>query len=866
MTSNSHSSLPAPSSSPLPAPEKTRFAGGFAIAALLVAELRSHPSRTLISLLAIALGVTMGYAVHLINQSALNEFSHAVASLMGNADLEIRGPRSGFDEALYPTLARRPEVAAASPILEIEAKLAGQKEALRVLGIDALRAAAVHPAFMPIADGAAAERGRMALFDPEAIFLSPAALSWLGKQVGDELQLQVGLDILSLRIAGSLAAAGEGQRLAIMDIGAAQWRFNRLGILSRVDLKLRSGVDAREFSGRIASFLPIGVVAVSPENAEQRTSALSRAYRVNLNVLALVALFTGSFLVFSTQALSVVRRRAQLALLRVLGVTARGLSALLLAEGCLIGLLGSALGLVLGYVTAIVVLANFGGDLGGGYFPGVAPKVQARPLSAVLFFLLGAAAAAGGSLLPALEAARARPAQALKAGDEESALTRLRSPWPGIVLMLGGAALAGVGPVAGLPLPGYAAIALLLIGGVGLTPRLAHAILGSLPSGQHPVAQLAVLQLAGAPGRASIGLSGIVTSFSLMVAMAIMVASFRDSVDQWLARLLPADLYLRAASSGETGFFSASDIQRISSTTGVGRAEFLRVDQLILNPERPAVTLIARSIDPANAAARLPLIGTPLSRPPGSPPPIWVSEAMVDLYGFALGRTVTLPFAGRKVSFLVAGVWRDYARQHGAIVVTQADYQQLTGDRLASDAALWLTPPATTNDVITRLRDSLPNGRLLEFATSGDIRAVSLRIFDRSFAITYLLEAVAIIIGLFGVATSFGAQALARSREFGVLRHIGFTRLQIGVMLLLEGALLTLIGVAMGLVLGGLVSVILIDVVNPQSFHWTMDIHVPWAMLGAVASLLILSAAATALASGRRAMSASAVQAVREDW
>jgi putative ABC transport system permease protein len=834
--------------------------------AVLVAELRSHPARAALGVLAIALGVAMGYAVHLINESALAEFSHAMRSLMGNADLEIRGPRSGFDESLYPRLVRLPEVAAASPVVEVEAKVPGQREPLRVLGIDALRAGPVHAALIPSVDDATKQRGNIALFDSDAIFLSPAAFAWLGRKPGEALLLQVGLTALPLRIAGSVPTAGAGQRLAVMDIGAAQWRFQRLGLLSRIDLRLHAGVDEGSFRRHLATLLPPGVVALSPAEAQRRTSNVSRAYRVNLNVLALVALFTGSFLVFSSQALSVVRRRAQLALLRVLGVTRGGIETLLLVEGCVVGVAGSALGLALGYLAALLVLENFGADLGGGYFHGVTPEVRVQPIPTLMFFALGIAAALAGSLLPAREAARAKPAQALKAGDEESALAPLRSLWHGLVLMLAGAALAAAGPVAGLPLAGYGAIAMLLVGGISLTPRLAHTILARLPPGKHPVAGLALAQLAGAPGRASVGISGIVASFSLMVAMAIMVASFRDSVDQWLTHILPADLYLRAASAGETGFFSPADVRRIESTAGVARAEFLRVDQITLDPERPPVALITRAIDPSQPATRLPLTGDAILPRPGDPHPIWVSEAMLDLYGFTPGKIVTLPLAGRQIPFLVAGVWRDYARQHGAIVLTQADYRSITGDELVSDAALWLMPDLSIEALTERLRSRLPNGNLLEFAVPRQIRAVTLHIFDRSFAVTYLLEAVAIVIGLTGVATSFGAQALARSREFGMLRHIGLTRAQVGGMLLLEGALLAVLGAAMGLALGAMVSVILIRVVNPQSFHWTMDMHAPWGWLAALALTLIVSAAATAVASGRRAMSVDAVRAVREDW
>ncbi|SCU86441.1 ABC transporter permease [Cupriavidus necator] len=832
--------------------------------ALLLGELRAHPGRAIIGILAVAIGVAMGYGVHLVNHAALAEFSQAVRSLMGNADLEIRGPRMGFDESLYPRIARLPEVAAASPVVEVNARVPGRTGALTLFGIDVFRAAPVAPNL--IGRPAEERAGKLDVLDPDAVFLSPAALSWLDLKPGDPLTVQVGLTALTLRIAGTLPAAGEGLRLGVMDIGAAQWRLDRLGLLQRIDVKLRPGVDTDNFAQALAALLPPGVVAGSPQDNVRRTSNLSRAYRVNLNVLALVALFTGTFLVFTMQAVSVLRRRSQLALLRALGVTRGGLLRLLLAEGAAQGALGAMLGLALGFVLAATVLGYAGGDLGGGYFEGVKPKVRFDALAALIFFALGLSAAVLGSLAPAWEAARARPAQALKAGDEETPLKRLRSPWTGLAAMAAGLGLTPLRPVAELPVFGYAAIALLLVGAILLMPRLAHLVFGLLPASRQAVPQLALTQLAGAPGRAAIALAGIVASFSLMAAMAIMVSSFRISVDDWLHNVLPADLYLRASSYGDSAYFSLDDQAAIASVRGVARAEFLRSSQILLDPERPPVTVIARPIDPRNPGARLPLTAAPVAAQPGDPPAVWVSEAMVDLYGFRPGQRITLPLQGRPVAFLVGGVWRDYARQYGTVVISQDDYRRLTDERRVTDVALWLEQGNDSAQVKDRLRQRVAGGEHITFAEPGEIRTITLRIFDRSFAVTYLLEGIAVVIGLFGIGASFSAQALARAREFGMLRHLGFMRWQIGAMLALEGALLALLGVVAGLALGWVIAVILVHVVNPQSFHWTMSLHVPWAFLAQVASAVVAAASLAALASGRQAMSRSAVRAVQEDW
>ena len=246
-------------------------------------------------------------------------------------------------------------------------------------------------------------------------------------------------------------------------------------------------------------------------------------------------------------------------------------------------------------------------------------------------------------------------------------------------------------------------------------------------------------------------------------------------------------------------------------------------------------------------------------------PAIWVSEAVRDIYGYQPGDVVELPLLGHNYRLPVAGVFRDYARQHGAILIDRAQYATLTGDQRVNDAAVWLAPGASRAELMQALHE-LPGGSELDIADSGEIRDVSLSIFDRSFAVTYALEAVAVLVGLFGLSSSLGAVVLARRREFGMLRHLGLTRAQIRTMLAAEGALLAALGAAAGLACGTAISLVLVYVVNRQSFNWTIDFHPPYALLGALIAILIGLAVITAVLSGREAMGMGPVRAVREDW
>jgi putative ABC transport system permease protein len=838
---------------------------------LLFGEWRAHPVRALLAVAAIAVGVAMGFAIHLINEAAFNEFSAATKSLSGQADIQVSGRELWFDEAVYPRLARHPSVAVASPVLIVSAGVPGQSGSLKVIGVDPFRAGGVTPGLL----GASSSGALTDSLDDDAIFLAPGAASWLQRQAGARVALRLGTTDFTLRVAGAMQGR-PGQRIAVMDIGAAQWRFDKLGQLSRIDLKLRTGVDRAAFERQLAGELErdfpgrFRVEQPNDDDQESRDSGMSRAYRVNLTVLALVALFTGAFLVFSTQALSVIRRRSQFALLRVMGVERRDLLRQVLLEGASLGVIGALLGIGAGYALAATALHYFGADLGAGFFAGVRPAVAFPPLAAFVFFALGLGVALLGCMAPAWEAARAAPAVALKSGNDEAALARLARLWPGLACFALAAALAFAPPVFELPLFGYLAIGLLLMGGIALMPRLAAATFSMLNrvsmrrARQRPVLALTLARLANASGQAGIALGGVLSSFSLMVAMAIMVTSFRVSLDDWLVRLLPADLYVRLQNSGGAGGLGPAEQATLSALPGAKRVELIRARPLSLDPARPDVVLIARRIDMADPGGSMILRGVSAAVPAGARP-AWVSEAMLDLYAIKVGGKLTLPLNGRLHDFFVAGAVQDYSNQSGSINIRQADYRALSGDLLVNDAGLWVRDGVTAEQLESQVR-ALPFGRTLTFAKPGEIRAMSMKIFDRSFAVTYLLEAIAIAIGLAGVAATFSAQTLARAKEFGMLRHVGVTRGQILRILALEGGALSALGVACGFGLGLLISLILVYVVNPQSFHWSMRLAMPWTMLASVAAALLIASVVTALVAGRQALSGGPIRAVREDW
>ncbi len=842
---------------------------------MLLAQWRAQPGRASIAVLAIAIGVALALSIALVNRSALDEFSAAVSRAEGEAQAQIRARGDSFDESLYAAIAGASGALVASPIIDARFALADRPTtSLRVIGIDLFRAAQVTPNLVPVPAGNEREGARSSLFDDDAIFLSNAALASLELAEGERVVLLAGGERVPLRIAGTVPGAAAGQSLAVMDLGTMQWRLGWLGRLSRIDLRFERGADVDALRSEWSERTAAQAYWTTPQAGSERASTISRAYRVNLNVLALVAWFTGAFIVHSTLALAVARQHRELALLAVLGAHERWLAQHVLAQGLFIGTLGAILGVAGGIALAALLLEHSGGDLGGGYFRGTHPTLVVDPLASFAFAFAGIVTGLAGSLAPAHALRRLPAARALRAGGFEESMPVAGRRGLALACFSVGAVLLALPPIGGIPWAAYAAIAAWLVGAIAALPRIvgfvgALAVRSVAGAGGKALGWLAVHRLHGAPRSASAAMSAIVASFALAAAMAIMVTSFRESVADWLDVVLPADAYGSVPEGAAAAPISPALQQRIATTPGVARAEFLRVVDWNLDAERPPVRLLVRPIDARDPSARLAIVGA-IHAAPESTIPVYVSEAMVDLYGFAPGTTIERPLplpASQSASIaqidatdsgnptmplFVAGVWRDYARQHGSVVVDSAAWQALGGDDTANDVAVWFDDPTPRDEAWRALRETVGDVAGFTWRSSGDLRARSLRIFDRSFAVTYALEAIAIAVALFGVASTWAAEGLARRREFATLQHLGLTRAQIAVSFAIEALLQIVIAIGWGLVVGVAIALVLIHRVNPQSFHWTMEFAWPGGLLAASAiGLLALGTLAAVLAALR---------------
>ena len=867
---------------------------------LLKVELLAQAGKFVLAASSVAIGVGLALAIHLVNQSALQEFAQALAVVNGQAQSQLLPTRGdAIDEAVYQRLLNDPAfldlIESASPVIEFRTEIrpssttraeamdsasrAAGTETIRILGIDSLRAGAVSPALLPRPATELEPNGGPGslLFADDSLFLSDALANKLGVVPGNRLQVGrgqagAGPAASELRYAGSVPGAGSDQMIAVMDIGTLQWRLGWLGKISRIDLIWKNSVEPGRAHRVLLGILGADFRLLDPEVSGRQISNLSRAYRVNLTVLSLVATFTGGFLVWTSLSAAIAKQTRSLAVIGMLGVSRKGLERLILLVGLIVGTLGASGGVLLGIGLARLLLQLIGTDLGAGYFSGTKFSLDPGFFGMAPFFVLGVLAAMAGAWGPAKRASKISLSQALRGVQAEEFANGLLAP---LLLFCAGAILLLVPAVFGLPLAAYLAIAFWLLAGINCTAPLLHLcskVLGQFEPwlARFPVLWLAVQGSIGdrhAARQAARSAAAVVASFALACAMATMVFSFRSSVADWLTRVLPADLYARAGQQAGEGQLSVVQQHKIRSLAGIDRIEFVRTVQLTISESLPPISLLARPLSNHDISVQLPITGQVIEVPPGKIA-VYVSEAAAALHRLRPGSSLELPGMGdARSSFFISALWRDYARQNGAIAIDLETYQKLTRDLSINELAIWKKQGVRAEAIIGEANASLePDLSHLQWRSAGELRKLSLSIFDRSFVLTYVLEAIAILVALIGVTASFGSQTLARLREFAVSRCLGFSRADVLRQLCAESLFVLCIAVLWGLALGIAIAAVLVFRVNPQSFHWTMEMRLPMLDLLSAGALLVVLGSLAAVLTAQQVMKPRLQQSLKEDW
>lgn len=785
-----------------------------------------RPWLTLLLILSVALGVAVVVAVDLANTSATRAFQLSTEVIVGKATHQIVGGANGFDDSVYRNL-RLQGFRNAAPIVEGYAgarELGGQT--MRVLGIDLF----AEPPFRTyITAGTNVSVDALTAFytQPGAALISADSAERWGLETGDWITLQIGTTEKRVQIVGLMKQPNEVsarvlEGLILTDIASAQELFDLNGKLTRIDL-----IATDEQANKIAAALPEGLRLVRASEQADTVTQLTAAFQLNLTAFSLLALAVGMFLIYNTVMFSVVQRRRMLGILRCVGVTGREIFFLIMSEAALLGLIGSLIGLGLGILLGRLTVALVTQTINDLYFTLTVSDVNVDALSLAKGLLLGIISALLAAALPAYEASAIPAVTVLQRSDLEDRIRRLLPRLNiigGILILLG----------AGILFFGQSNIALLfggifcvLFGLVMYVPlitvflmRVTTATFGRIGL----IARMASRTVTQALSRTSVAIASLMVAVAVVIGVTVMIASFRSTVENWLAQTLNADFYITTPLAGANRVVTMDPalVDKTRAVKGVQNIEVLRsvtvrgleIGDLRLNATQGGVAREARIFrsyngDPSKIYEQL------------NADAIAVTEPFANKHHVAEGDTLTLLTDQGAQSFPIIGVYYDYSSDQGSILMALDVYRKFWDDPEISGFSVYVAPNYDVNQVEDAVRVALSGNNII-VQSNRALRDAALVIFDRTFAITQALRVIAVAVAFIGILSALMALQLERTRELGTLRATGMTLRQLWRLTLLESGLMGAAAGILAIPVGLILAAILIYVINLRSFGWTI--------------------------------------------
>ena len=811
-----------------------------------VKEIRAGRLLFALAVAGVALGVGSVLSIQLLNQGALGAFAGTVRAVSGDADLSVLPWAGGLDEVLLDEVLAVPGVARAVPLWRAEAAIDGRPgEGLELVGADLLAAARAAWALPP---GAL----RDALASPGWVAITPELAREMGWREGSRVVVSLGTRRTTLTVGALVdlrrVAPLASRRLAVMDLAQAQGLLGVRGRIHQIDVGARPGTPVPALAERLAARLGERARVATPEQRTVEAAGLLSAFRLNLTALSLVSVLVGGFLVHASVRASLARRREELGILRAVGATRAQVLGLVLSEAAVLGAAGTLLGIPLGWLAARANLAAVSGTIRTVYLLEGIERVSLGPGVVLLAVAVGVGGALAGAALPALDASREDPRALLSplGVEERSRANAGRLLAAGAVAVALAAAVRAV--ASGLAASAFA-VALGVLVAVPLAAPAALSTLGWLPRPRRLGARWGVRTLASRPSGAAVAAGALAVAVSMLVGVTVMVGSFRGSVQRWLDATLGADVYVttpawRRARSEAT--LAPEVVARLRAEPGVVGIDLLRQVQARAAGRRVSVSGIVAALPGGEGRVDL-VSGDPRAAMRAlAEGAALVSEPLARKAGLGPGGRLAVRGIAGEVSFPIAGVYRDYGAESGAALVDLSSFARAFGEGPPSNAALHLAPGVDPEAVVARLRADLRDQALL-VRSNRTLRTEVLAIFEETFAVTRLLQAMGLVIAAAGVTLSLLVLARERRAELALYRALGATRPQLAALFLGRGLALGLVGLALGAIGGGALALVLVLSVNPAFFGWTLGVHVPWARLVAQALAILAAAAAASL-------------------
>ena len=850
---------------------------------LMVKPLAGEPVRTALTVFAVALGVAVVLAMDLAGEAATGSFHSSLETLSGEQNFEVMAT-GGIPDELVGKLASRPYDWRITPRMEGFAVVANAKTNLPLVGLDLIAESNRLSRKDSAASAATAIENTFASADSSLQSLTARDSVWvgesLGKRSGETIQLLINDRIATYTVRGTYPDASGNESAIVMDIAAAQAALGRFGRVDRIYIRIpqlsgSANISLDEWQRRIQEVLPTSMQVRRAGASTDENRKMLAAFRWNLRLLSYIALVVGAFLIYNTISVSVVRRRAEIGIVRATGASRRQIFAAFLGEAALIGLSGALLGIPLGRLMATGAVKLMGVTVNALYVTSRPGTITFTTWSAALALVVGAGVTLFSAWSPAREAAGVAPVEAMARGRREFEIrvTKTSGLWSALILALAAAATSRLPPIGGKPLFGYIATLLTIGAGVFAIPAFVDAAMRIASKFLQEIlgveALLASRSLAGSLRRTSVLVAALCTAVAMMTAVGIMVGSFRQTVVTWMDCELPADLYLRPAGSpaaDQHPTISPALSDAIGKLPGVQTVQRLRAYEIsyqgmpaTLGSLDIANTPINRNTDFLSGRST----DSVLAELRGSNAVI-VSEPFTYKHHVRTGDPMELALGESRASFRIADVYYDYGSERGVILMDRSVMLKYLADPAPSNLAIFIRPGVNVATVRREIENAAADSRILIFA-NGDLRSQAVQVFDRTFAITYALEAVAVVVAVMGVAGALLALVIDRRRELGLLRYLGASSEQLRKLILTEAGLLGLLANLSGLVLGFFLSLILIFVINKQSFGWTIRLHWPVAVLLGATTVIFLATLLAGYYPARIAIRLNPIEVVHEE-
>jgi len=845
--------------------------------ALVLGYVREHPWRTLLTVVAVALGVGVAVAVQLANATAVRSFQRSVNVVSNRVNLQIVAEGAPFDERALVTVERLPAIVYAQPTVTgtiLVGSVPGDPrsgEALPVIGVDVLRP---YPGSQAGSAQGASPPSLETLIDRNSVIVSQRVAARYHLRTGSRWGAIIGIRHVNLTIAGVLEpVVGVDSSVVFADISTAQQLFGKVGRLDRIDCIVDPPSDLARVAGMLHRVLPPNAQVTTPRRRTGEIASLLRSFQLNLGALAYVALLVGTYLIYNAVAIAVVQRRGEIGVLRALGVSRRAIFATFVGEGFVVGVLGAAAGVALGSLLARDAVAAVTQTVSSLYVFEHADGVIYDWRVFALVFAVGVVASTLSTIPPALEAASTAPATTMRAGAfEHRSPQRIRFyAWTGVALLLVGWSLTLLPAIGGVPIAGFAAglafvfgISLVAPLGLGVLARWAGAIVASFPA-----AALGARNLGASLRRNGVALAALAVAVGMSVAIGTLVSSFRSTVAAWTYQTLKADLFISPPGPETGGFDAATGTwlpARIAHTPGVGAVDIFRGIEIHVRGR--LTNLGATDFSSLEQRSKMEFIGrvdrSRLERKLIGHDAVVVSRPFVVRFGVHVGESIGLTTPSGLKPFTIEAIYNDYSSDAGFIVMDIGTYRRWWHDSTINSIAVYARPGVDLATLRSRI-ERVAEPAHLAIQSNRELRAQVLRIFDRTFAITSALYAISIAIAMLGVTTALAALVLERRREIGLLRYLGLRRGEVRTMVLVEAALLGIGAAVTGIVLGMALGLLLIYVINAQTFGWLIELQIPWHSFAQLAVAVVAAALAAAVVPANVAARIATAEAVREE-